>query len=333
MLQALPWNTVALSFFLNSRSLLFVVGRIYIAKCRINFTGTCNLLDTSIFLFSFLLQELYSDVTLACNGKFFPVHKLVLSVCSEYFDDMFKQTNCKHPIIVLKDILHEDLEALLNYMYAGEANVAQSDLARLIKAAECLRIKGLAVPDEAPTSGDGKRPHTDSQKEESHHPKRRRHEDRSISPSKSSHCSVRERRISEDRDSCPETNDTDSVCSNQTSGQRGYSSQQQNSSSQQQQHNHTSSPSSNVDLDLGILHRDDTGGTQDLAEVSVFHCSFKTNSQFLKPVCLGRPVVCIHVQHCNLLLNSCPVYTVCLLIFYAIYTGIYYLLCLYLQVL
>ncbi|XP_063598505.1 zinc finger protein ZFAT-like isoform X4 [Penaeus indicus] len=106
-------------------------------------------------------KESYCDVTLACDGKFYPVHKLVLSTCSDYFEQMFEKTNCKHPIIVLKDIRHEDLEALLNYMYVGEVNVLQTDLSGLIKAAECLRIKGLAVPDEAPserdTSQDGKR--------------------------------------------------------------------------------------------------------------------------------------------------------------------------------
>ncbi|XP_045583249.1 longitudinals lacking protein, isoforms H/M/V isoform X6 [Procambarus clarkii] len=106
-------------------------------------------------------KESYCDVTVACDGKFYPVHKLVLSTCSDYFEQMFERTNCKHPIIVLKDIRHEDLEALLNYMYVGEVNVLQTDLSGLIKAAECLRIKGLAVPDESPSESeptqDGKR--------------------------------------------------------------------------------------------------------------------------------------------------------------------------------
>nr|XP_045583240.1 longitudinals lacking protein, isoforms H/M/V-like isoform X37 [Procambarus clarkii] len=96
-------------------------------------------------------KESYCDVTIACDGKFYPVHKLVLSTCSDYFEQMFERTNCKHPIIVLKDIRHEELEALLNYMYVGEVNVLQNELAGLIKAAECLMIKGLAVPDEAPS--------------------------------------------------------------------------------------------------------------------------------------------------------------------------------------
>lgn len=94
-------------------------------------------------------------MTLACEGKFYPVHKLVLSTCSEYFEEIFNRTQCKHPVIVLKDVKHEELEALLNYMYLGEVNVLQADLAGLIKAAECLKIKGLAVPDEAPSSRSG----------------------------------------------------------------------------------------------------------------------------------------------------------------------------------
>ncbi|XP_071551377.1 uncharacterized protein [Panulirus ornatus] len=97
-------------------------------------------------------RESYSDVTLACDGKFYPVHKLVLSTCSDYFEEIFNRTQCKHPVIVLKDVKHDELEALLNYMYLGEVNVLQADLAGLIKAAECLKIKGLAVPDEAPTA-------------------------------------------------------------------------------------------------------------------------------------------------------------------------------------
>ncbi|XP_064118571.1 myoneurin-like isoform X1 [Macrobrachium nipponense] len=131
-------------------------------------------------------KELYSDVTIACSGRFFPVHKLVLSVCSEYFEDIFKQTTCKHPIVVLKDILHDDMEALLNYMYAGEANVAQNDLARLIKAAECLRIKGLAVPDEAPVVNEGKRCHSDVS-DGAPHTKRRREENSAQLPKNANH--------------------------------------------------------------------------------------------------------------------------------------------------
>lgn len=142
-------------------------------------------------------KESYTDVTITCGGKFYPVHKLVLSTCSEYFEEIFERTQCKHPVIVLKDIKHEELEALLNYMYLGEVNVLQAELAGLINAAECLKIKGLAVPDEAPaTKSESSRENKRSAKDISNSSssssgplhKRSRHEDDiRLSPSHSSH--------------------------------------------------------------------------------------------------------------------------------------------------
>lgn len=135
-------------------------------------------------------KESYCDVTIACDGKFYPVHKLVLSTCSEYFEQMFERTNCRHPIIVLKDIRKEDLEALLNYMYVGEVNVLQNNLSGLIKAAEGLRIKGLAVPDESPveeSTQDAKR--SIPWGSDGPDSKRRRPEEQSPSPQKTVHAS------------------------------------------------------------------------------------------------------------------------------------------------
>ena len=95
---------------------------------------------------------------------------------------MFERTQCKHPFIVLKDIKDEDLEALLNYMYIGEVNVLQDKLSGLIKAAECLKIKGLAVPDEAPDKEPADRANKRgvNRIEESPQPKRRRRDDGSL---------------------------------------------------------------------------------------------------------------------------------------------------------
>lgn len=76
----------------------------------------------------------------------------MLSTCSEYFENMFEHTPCKHPVIVLSEIHWEELEALLSYMYAGYVNVAENNLTRLIKVAELLEVKGLAVPDEPENS-------------------------------------------------------------------------------------------------------------------------------------------------------------------------------------
>ncbi|KAG0715087.1 Longitudinals lacking protein, isoform G [Chionoecetes opilio] len=145
-------------------------------------------------------KERYTDVTLACEGKFYPVHKLVLSTCSEYFENVFEHTPCKHPVVVLKDIKCADIEALLSYMYDGVVSVLQQDLARLIKAAELLQIKGLAVPDEPPLKEHNKKnayPWSSRDDRSSPHPKRRRREETltstpqgsSVAPPESPHSS------------------------------------------------------------------------------------------------------------------------------------------------
>lgn len=38
------------------------------------------------------------DVTLACDGKLLQAHKIVLAICSPYFQEMFITNPCKHPI-------------------------------------------------------------------------------------------------------------------------------------------------------------------------------------------------------------------------------------------
>ncbi|XP_064078308.1 protein bric-a-brac 1-like isoform X5 [Macrobrachium nipponense] len=123
----------------------------------------------------------YTDATIAVEGKFYPVHKLVLSTCSEYFEDIFARTPCKSPVIVLKDVRSQDMDALLDYMYLGEVNVNQNDLASLLKTAECLRIRGLAVPDEENTKS---RKAPSDERHDSPPPKRRRHDEtsRPVSP-------------------------------------------------------------------------------------------------------------------------------------------------------
>lgn len=105
------------------------------------------------------------------------MHKLVMSTCSDYFAEIFEKTPCKNPVVVLKDIRKSDLEALLDYMYIGEVDVRQSELAGLIKAAECLRIKGLAVPDEDPTKAQKKGPASVPERREDSPPAKRKRRD------------------------------------------------------------------------------------------------------------------------------------------------------------
>jgi len=88
-------------------------------------------------------QEQFIDVTLSCGEINFPAHKLVLSVCSPYFRNLFLRNPCKHPIVVLKDVHFKYMKLLLMYMYRGEVSCPQEDLHGLLKTARGLQIRGL----------------------------------------------------------------------------------------------------------------------------------------------------------------------------------------------
>lgn len=83
------------------------------------------------------------DVTLAVEGKCLKAHKMVLSVCSPYFRNIFKANPCKHPVVFMKDVTYSALSDLLQFMYQGEVQVSQENLSTFIKTAEALQIKGL----------------------------------------------------------------------------------------------------------------------------------------------------------------------------------------------
>ena len=46
--------------------------------------------------------------------------------------------------MLLRDVGHNELEHLLEFMYNGEVNIAQENLGAFLRTAESLRIRGLA---------------------------------------------------------------------------------------------------------------------------------------------------------------------------------------------
>ncbi|XP_023348920.1 longitudinals lacking protein-like, partial [Eurytemora carolleeae] len=90
------------------------------------------------------MSEELVDVTLSCEGRRMSAHKIILSACSQYFKDIFKENPCQHPVVILKDVRYIDLESLVKYMYAGQVYIAQDQLGRFLKTAETLQVKGLA---------------------------------------------------------------------------------------------------------------------------------------------------------------------------------------------
>lgn len=91
--------------------------------------------------------SLLTDVVISASGTLFQAHKLVLSVCSKFFQDVFSQTilqQSPNTVIYLKDVEAKHMQLLLSYMYRGEVDVEDNELPDFLKTASGLQIKGLS---------------------------------------------------------------------------------------------------------------------------------------------------------------------------------------------
>jgi len=85
----------------------------------------------------------FFDVTLACEDNQVQVHKLVLSAASEFFKQILRRYKHDHPLVYLSGVKYRDLQAILDFIYEGETEVAEVDLESLLSTANNLKIKGL----------------------------------------------------------------------------------------------------------------------------------------------------------------------------------------------
>lgn len=88
-------------------------------------------------------EEDLVDVTLCCEGRKIRAHKILLSACSAYFKEIFKENPCQHPVIIFKNVKYTDLMSIVEFMYQGEVSVVQESLPSFLHTAELLSIRGL----------------------------------------------------------------------------------------------------------------------------------------------------------------------------------------------
>lgn len=62
---------------------------------------------------------------------------------------LLQENPCQHPVIIFRNVKFDDLAALVDFMYQGEVNVVQEQLASFLTTAELLAVQGL-------TDGTGK---------------------------------------------------------------------------------------------------------------------------------------------------------------------------------
>ena len=87
----------------------------------------------------------FSDVTLACeDGQQVEAHKVILAASSPFFQDLLRKLKHPHPMIYLRGIHSQDLIAIVDFLYCGEAKVLQENLDSFLAIAEELKLNGLS---------------------------------------------------------------------------------------------------------------------------------------------------------------------------------------------
>ena len=95
-------------------------------------------------------EEYLHDVTLVSDDHHqVSAHKLVLSACSEYFKNVFKNNNMPNTqtLLCLDGIAAEDLRNIMDYIYNGEVQIFQEGLDRFLGIAQRFKLEGLMGSD------------------------------------------------------------------------------------------------------------------------------------------------------------------------------------------
>merc|ERR1712150_56598 len=86
----------------------------------------------------------FADVTLACeDGQQVEAHKVILTSSSPFFLNLLRRNKHPHPLIYMRGLKSEDLVAMVDFLYFGEANIYQENLDSFLAVAEELQLKGL----------------------------------------------------------------------------------------------------------------------------------------------------------------------------------------------
>jgi len=93
-----------------------------------------------------LAEQDFSDVTLACsNNKQVKAHKVILGACSPFFKEILLKNPHQHPLIYLKGIGIDDLEAIIKFIYQGQTSISETNLDSFLASAQELQVEGLLL--------------------------------------------------------------------------------------------------------------------------------------------------------------------------------------------
>ena len=86
----------------------------------------------------------FVDVTLACeDGHQIEAHKVILAESSPFFQSILLRNQHSHPLIYMRGVKSDNMTAMVDFLYCGEANVDQENMDPFLAFAEELQLKGL----------------------------------------------------------------------------------------------------------------------------------------------------------------------------------------------
>ena len=89
-------------------------------------------------------DKYFTDVTLASeDGQQVEAHKMILAASSPFFQQVLERHKHPCPLLYMKGLKSEDLLAVVDFLYSGEANVEEDNLVSFLVIAEELQLKGL----------------------------------------------------------------------------------------------------------------------------------------------------------------------------------------------
>lgn len=93
---------------------------------------------------SLIKMDTYVDCTIYVDNHVqFKAHRVVLAACSPYFQLILQDAPQDQCSIIFPGVQEFEMRTLLEYIYAGEVNIAESQIPRIMKIAKMLEVKGL----------------------------------------------------------------------------------------------------------------------------------------------------------------------------------------------
>lgn len=92
----------------------------------------------------------FTDVTVVCENQKVECHRLVLSMFSAHFEEMFRECCADRSAVAVEGLKFWQLKALIDYMYTSKISVDESEWCSLMEAVDRLQFRDYLRPKKLP---------------------------------------------------------------------------------------------------------------------------------------------------------------------------------------